>query len=313
MQELLSLLAAHGVLAVFAVTFAARVGAPMPAAPLLVMAGALGQAGQLSLWAAAGASLLANLAGDAIWFWGGRRWGYRVLSLLCKLSLSPDTCVRQSESLILRWGGHSLVAAKFVPGISVVAAPMAGALAMSWRRFIAFGLLAGAAWTFAFLGLGMVFSTQVAQVLDRLASGGMLAAAVLACALAAFVGWRWWRRHRFRRSLAVPRIGVDELRALLSADPAPVIVDVRSAATVQLDPRQIPGARNVEVSGIAALARELPAGVEVVLYCNCPNEASAASAALQLMDQCVLRARPLEGGLDAWFAGPLPALVAEPG
>src|SRR6267142_6693518 len=122
MRELIALLVDHGVLVVFVATL--------------------------------GSSIVANVAGDGIWFVAGRRHGHRVMKLLCRISLSPDSCVRQSESLIVRWGGNSLIAAKFLPGVSVVAAPMAGALGMSWTRFLSFEVAAAAIWTMVFLALG---------------------------------------------------------------------------------------------------------------------------------------------------------------
>jgi len=302
MEELVAILTRHGLAVVFGVTLAARIGAPVPAAPLLVVAGALARMDQLSAWACVAVSLAANLAGDAVWFWSGRHWGHRVLRLLCRISMSPDSCVRQSESLILKWGGHSLVAAKFVPGVSVVAAPMAGALAMPWPRFIVFGLFAGAVWTLAYLGLGMLFASQVEQVLAILAEGGVVAAAAVALAVAALLARRWWRRRRFQREVAIPRISVQELRTLMDSGRAPVVIDVRASGSTQADPRRIPGARAVELNAIGALAAELPRDREVVLYCNCPNEASAARAAVLLAGKGVQRARPLAGGLDAWWA-----------
>ena len=131
MQELLSLATERGVAVVFFATLAARLGAPIPASAVLVVAGGLVAMGQIPLWSTVLGALLGNLLGDAAWFYAGRRFGHRMMRLLCKVSLSPDTCVRQSESLITRWGGASLIAAKFVPGVSVVAPPMAGALHMS--------------------------------------------------------------------------------------------------------------------------------------------------------------------------------------
>ena len=98
MQALVDLLLRHGVLLVFAVTLAARIGAPVPAAPLLVVAGGLAAGGQFSLAAAFAVAVLANVLGDAVWFVGGRRQGHRVMRLLCRVSLSPDSCVRRSEN-----------------------------------------------------------------------------------------------------------------------------------------------------------------------------------------------------------------------
>ena len=156
MDTLLALAAQHGVLLVFAATFAARLGLPVPAAPVLVMAGALGMAGASGQITVIAGAIVANLLGDAVWFVAGRRHGYRVMRVLCRLSLSPDSCVRQSENFIARWGGGALVAAKFVPGVSTIAAPMAGALGMSTARFLAFDTVGAALWTTVFLALGIV-------------------------------------------------------------------------------------------------------------------------------------------------------------
>jgi membrane protein DedA with SNARE-associated domain/rhodanese-related sulfurtransferase len=302
-NTLIDLLLQHGVPIVFVATLLARVGAPVPAAPLLVVAGGLSAGAQLSAPAVLLASLAANLAGDAIWFIAGRRHGHRILRLLCRISLSPDSCVRQSESLILRWGGASLIAAKFVPGVSVVAAPMAGAMAMSWRTFLVFGLAAAALWSLIFLGLGLVFHQQIQRVLNVLASTGTVAIVALVAVVAALIAARFWRRRRAMQHLAMPRVSVDELRTLLAQGKTPVIVDVRSPQSVQLDDRRIPGALHVPLEEMPGLAERLSADHEVIVYCDCPNESSAAVAARMLTSRGIKRVRPLTGGLDAWYAG----------
>lgn len=316
MQTLIDLVTAHGALLVFVATLAARIGAPVPAAPLLVVAGGLSVVGAVSLPLAFAVAVLANVLGDGLWFWAGRVLGHRVLGLLCRWSLSPDSCVRQSESLVARWGGSSLVAAKFVPGVSVVAAPMAGAMGMSVGRFVTSDALGGALWSGVFLGLGVAFAGEVERLLVALADAGTAATLLLLALLAGFVAWRWWRRRRFLREAAVPRIGADELQALIDAatqgDPAPLIIDVRSLAAAELDTRHIPGALIAELDGIAAQAATLPHDREIVLYCNCPNEASAATAALRLRAAGLPRARPLAGGLDGWAAAGRTVATARP-
>ncbi|HEY1393267.1 MAG TPA: DedA family protein/thiosulfate sulfurtransferase GlpE [Methylibium sp.] len=302
MQQLVTLLIAHGVLLVFAVTLAARIGAPLPAAPLLVVAGGLAAGGDLSWGATLLASIAANIAGDGLWFEAGRRHGYRVLRLLCRISLSPDACVRQSESLIARWGGSSLIAAKFLPGVSVVAAPMAGALRMPVARFLGYELAAALLWTGAYLLLGVVFSSQIQQVLDAIASAGMVATAALALLLLVWGAARYWRRRSALRDATMARITVGELQALMRDGHDPVIIDVRSDAGTQVDARRIPGALLVPLERIHARAAELPRDREIVLYCNCPNEVSAVRAAQLLAAQGLERVRPLAGGLDAWSA-----------
>jgi membrane protein DedA with SNARE-associated domain/rhodanese-related sulfurtransferase len=313
---LTELLVAHGVLVVVVVSLLVRVGVPIPAAPVLVVAGALTVSGGLSGPALLAGAVVATVAGDAVWFVAGRRYGYRVLRLLCRISLSPDSCVRQSEGMISRWGGASLVAAKFVPGVSVVAAPMAGAMGMAWSRFVAFDALAGALWALVFAGLGALFSTQVQRLLDGLATAGAWAGVALVVALAGFVVSRWWRRRRVLDDGAMPRISIDELQALIDAAPTldagPVLIDVRSSANAQIDPRRIPGALLVELSDIARHAQHLPRDREIVLHCNCPNEASAARAARLLAERGVTRVRPLAGGLEGWVASGRPLANLEP-
>src|SRR6185369_14277282 len=143
----------------------------------------LAAGGQFSIATAFAAAIVANVAGDAAWFAAGRRHGHRMMRLLCRISLSPDSCVRQSETLIARWGGRSLIAAKFVPGVSVVAAPMAGALAMRWRTFGFFALLSGALWSALYLGLGWLFRREIRRILDVLAGMGSAALAGLVLVL----------------------------------------------------------------------------------------------------------------------------------
>lgn len=302
MRELIALLTEHGLLVVFLTTLIARIGAPLPAAPLLVVAGGLAMTEQLSLPIVMLVAIVANVMGDSVWFGAGRAYGARVMKLLCKVSLSPDSCVRQSETLISRWGGSSLIAAKFVPGVSVVAAPMAGALGMSVTRFLLFGAIAGALWSAAYLGLGIVFSDQVQHVLEAMANAGGIATVVFVILVIAFVAWRYWKRYSFLRSIEMSRITVDDLYRLIEEGLAPVIIDVRSDAGLQIDTRQIPGAMTINLTDLRDRAAALPRDRDIVLYCTCPNDASAARAARILAAHGFTRVRPLKGGLDAWVA-----------
>jgi membrane protein DedA with SNARE-associated domain/rhodanese-related sulfurtransferase len=262
--------------------------------------------GQMSWLAALVAAIVASNLGDGLWFWAGRRHGYRVMRLLCRISISPDSCVRQSEAFILRWGGRSLIAAKFVPGVSVVAPPMAGAMGMSVLAFLGFATLSAALWAGLFLGIGWVFAHQIQQALDMLSTLGAVAAGFLVLIVAAYLSLRWWRRRQFLQGVAMPRVQVDELRALIDAGTPLTLIDVRSGAAREIDERRIPGAIVAALADIEEVTRELPRHADLVLYCNCPNEASAATAARRLAAAGFTRARPLAGGLDAWMAaGPL--------
>lgn len=300
MRDLLVLLVQHGLLLVFLATLAARLGAPVPAAPVMVVAGSLAVVGDLHWPLAMLLSILANLLGDGAWFWAGRHHGRRVLRLLCRISMSPDSCVRQSEAFLTRWGGASLIAAKFVPGISVVAPPMAGALGMTGPAFLGYETLAAAIWSGLLLAVGAVFSTQIQQLLEVLSTMGMVAVAVLALLVAGYVGLKYWRRRQFLHTVEMPRISVAELRELMSNGHEPVLIDVRSDAARSVDDRSIPGSIALPLDDIKQRAKELRRDREIVLYCNCPNDVSAASGALLLMQLGFDRVRPLAGGLDAW-------------
>ena len=199
------------------------------------------------------AALAGNLLGDGAWFLAGRRWGYRVMRLLCRISLSADSCVQRSESILGRWGGASLIAAKFVPGVSVVAPPMAGALHMSNTRFLAYETLAALIWTLGFLLLGRVFHAAIADVLAVLVQVGLTAAAVIALLLAGFVAWRYRLRRVALRGDDIERIEVAALRqACAAGGAAPAVIDVRAAEARALDARAHSRARS------ASTLRHLP-------------------------------------------------------
>jgi membrane protein DedA with SNARE-associated domain/rhodanese-related sulfurtransferase len=301
MRELIPLLVAHGAAIVFAITLAARVGAPVPAAPLLVVAGGVGMSGRVSLAVVLLVSIAANVIGDAVWYQAGRWRGHRVMKLLCRISLSPDTCVRQSESILSRWGGSSLIAAKFLPGVSVVAAPMAGALGMSWQRFLAFAIVAALIWSTLFLALGMAFSRQIDDVLAVMAEFGAFTALVIAVALAVLIAYRWAKRRRMLSDRYAPRITVHELREQMRRGDTPVVIDVRSQIPEYANEPRLPGALAYTLAELPHAAPDLPRDREIVLYCSCPNEASAVRGARILGEHGLHRIRALKGGLDAWM------------
>jgi len=126
MQQLIALLLQHGFPFIFINVFAEQMGIPVPAMPTLIISGALITDGRLRLETVALAAFSAAILADSIWYFIGRYYGYRVLKSLCRLSLSPDSCVRQTESFFERFGAPSLLISKFIPGFSTVANSMAG-------------------------------------------------------------------------------------------------------------------------------------------------------------------------------------------
>lgn len=302
LQELVLLIGQYGLALVFANVLAEQVGLPVPAIPTLVIAGALAADGTLSVPGVFAAAFVASMMGDGLWYVAGRVYGKRVMKFLCRISISPDSCVSQTEAHFERWGVGLLVFSKFVPGLSTITPPLAGAARLGWVRFGIFNGFGVALWAGAGIGAGIVLHSQVDWLLARLQDMGTLALALTAGLLAAYIGFKWWERRRFFRMLRMARISVDELYALMDKGTNPVVVDVRSPVARSLDPRGIPGSLAADAREIDRLLGELPADRDIILYCTCPNEAGAAAVAKVLLNRGFTRVRPLHGGLDAWVA-----------
>jgi membrane protein DedA with SNARE-associated domain/rhodanese-related sulfurtransferase len=299
-HEIIALIAHYGVLLVFINVLVEQAGVPVPAVPTLVVAGALAANGELSVVAVLTVTLAACLLSDLMWYWAGRHFGAGVMRTLCRISLSPDSCVRQSELRFDRWRGQILLIAKFVPGLSTVAPPLVGAMGLRLPMFVLFDVLGSLLWAGVAVGLGFAFSMQIDVLLTAIANAGTLAFELLLCLLAFYIVGKWWQRRRLLLTLRVSRITVDELNDAISKGRAVAVVDVRSESSRLVDGRIIPGALLVGAKGIDRAVHDIPLDRELVVYCNCPNEVSAAKVAKILMEQGYRRVRPLLGGLDAW-------------
>ena len=299
---MLLVLSQYGLIVVGLNVLLNQIGLPVPAIPTLIVAGAAAANGQLSFGAVFSIAVAACLMADCSWFFVGQRYGIRVLRLLCRISLEPDSCVSQTQNRFEHWGVNSIVIAKFVPGLSIIAPPLAGAMGIGWLRFLLLSVLAGALWAGAGLAAGMLFRTQIVALLADLSHIGSFIALTLGVGLAAYIGFKWLQRMRFYRLLRMARISVSELYQLIQAGGAPVIVDVRSATARALQPSWIPGALHVPLRDVAKYVQDLPRDREIILYCTCPSEASAARVAKLLMKLGFKKVRPLHGGLDAWVA-----------
>ncbi len=305
--QLLLALGHFGLELVIINVFVDQLGLPVPAVPTLIVAGAVaangGAAyGQLSLSAVFWGAVLACLAADCGWYLLGEIFGIRVLKTLCRISLEPDSCVSNTQSRFERWGVNSLIIAKFVPGLSIIAPPLAGALRIGWARFIFLSSLSAILWVGTGLGAGMVFRTQVEALLINLDRIGSLAGLIAVLLLGCYIAYKWWERTRFYKMLRMARISVADLYRLMESGAAPVVVDVRSHTARSLEPRWIPGAIHVPIDDVARHLENLPRDRDIIVYCTCPSEASAARVARMLINLGFKRVRPLFGGLEAWLA-----------
>jgi membrane protein DedA with SNARE-associated domain len=268
MQQLAAYVSKYGLSLIFANVLFEQLGLPIPAIPVLVVAGALAVERDLSVPRVLLVALLASLIADALWYALGKRHGFRILKTLCRVSLSPDGCVRQTTSIFEKWGLPSLVVAKFVPGFSTVAPPLAGAIN---ARFVPFLLYDGAGalvWAGTGVAAGMAFHRAIDRGLQFLTGIGSGALVLLGVALALFIALKWWQRRRFYKMLRMARISPEELHRLMDEGHDPVILDVRTAGAHLADPRRIPGAKLLELPDIPEKLAGLPHDREIILYCT---------------------------------------------
>jgi rhodanese-related sulfurtransferase len=224
------------------------------------------------------------------------------MKLLCRISLSPDSCVQQSEYQFRRWGALTLVVAKFVPGLSMIMPSLAGTTRRSFWSFALLDGMGAAIWVGVAIGLGMLFHHEIVHLIGRLEELGAIAIGVIGIFLAGYIAIKWRQRRHFYNSLRMARITVDELHRLIAEGQRPVIVDLRTSLARDQDSYFIPGALMADFATVDQWLDQVPRDREVIFYCTCPNEAAAAQVARKLMDLGYTRVRPLLGGLDAWIA-----------
>jgi membrane protein DedA with SNARE-associated domain/rhodanese-related sulfurtransferase len=299
-MDIAAFFAEYGLLLMFSVVLVEQLGVPVPAMPVLLFAGA--KAAEDPLYGAIALALatLACMIADLAWYAAGRRYGHGVLKLLCRVSLSPDACVRQTESTFEKRGVATLLIAKFVPGLATVAPPVAGALGLKASSFLIFNGAGSALYCGTGIVLGLLFHDQIDWLLERLVTLGTRAMAMLGVLLALYIAYRWWDRYRFVKSLDAGRISVDELSRMMDAGEKPIVLDVRSRVHREIDGRRIPGAVHVDINALEAALEGIPRDRDVVVYCACPNEVTAVKVAMQLRERGIRRVRPLLGGIDAW-------------
>jgi membrane protein DedA with SNARE-associated domain len=268
MEEMTSLLAQHGLALVFANVLLTQAGVPVPAIPMLVIAGAFVADGQIALAPLVVVSVAASLIGDFIWYLAGRRYGYRILRTLCRITIEPDSCVKQTEDIFERWGPPSLMVAKYIPGFATVAPPLAGTMRLGLALFLLYSAIAALLWAAAPILLGIVFHAEVDSALAWLEGMGTGAVAVIAAVVLLYVGVKMLERHLLIRLLRMVRISVSELRDLMLLETKPIVLDARSQSARKLDPRRIPGAIAVNIAAPRLAVAAVPPDRDVIVYCS---------------------------------------------
>lgn len=305
METLLHVIETYGLWVVFFSVLLDQGGLPTPSyAPMIVTAALATDAGQ-PLWPILLVGSVAALLADVAWFAGGRRYGAQLLRLMCRISLSPDSCVGTTRRIYEKFGAPSLMLAKYIPGFAAVSTTLAGQAGTSWMRFLVFDFLGAVFWVSGAVVLGAIFHEAVEALLNSLEELGRIAVMLLLLALALFLAYKLWQRHRFLREIRMTRISSDELRAAMQSLPGPMLIDVRSAES-----RARGGwiAGSINVRDVSEL--KIDPDSAIVVYCDCPNDASAAVVARKLKAMGFKQVRPLAGGIGAWRAQGFPVELA---
>jgi len=268
MHVTLEFLVRHGYVVLPTLVFAEQVGLPFPATPFLLAAGALAGRSHMSFWLCLLLASVSAVLADALWFQLGRKKGISVLQFLCRISLEPDSCVRRTEGVFAKQGARSLLVAKFVPGLSTAAPPLAGIFHMRRRRFLLWDFLGSVLWAGAFLLLGYIFSEQIEVIAERAASLGSGLMVLIVGALGGYITWKFIGRQRFLRELRIGRITAEELKEKIDAREELVIVDLRHSLDFEADPETIPGAFHMDVKELEERSDRLPPDREIILYCT---------------------------------------------
>ncbi len=313
MNTTLEFLLRHGYAVLFVWVLAEQAGLPFPVLPLLLAAGSLSAQGKMNLSGVVLLSVAACLIADVAWFMTGRTQGARVLRWMCRISLEPDSCVSRTKDIYARHGEHSLLLAKFVPGLSAVLAPLSGVAGMRLRRYLMFDGAGSFIWTGTYVLLGYMLSHQLTMVARYALRLGESLMVLLVGGLAGYVLVKFTQRRRFLKRLRMARIGPEELKMLMDSGEDVLVVDLRQPIDLENDPEKIPGSVRLDPGDIAAHTELIPPDREIVLYCTCPNEATSAGVAMLLRRHGIDRVRPLEGGIEGWRALNFPMEPVEMG
>ena len=290
----------YGYVLLFAWVLIEQLGVPLPAMPVLLAAGILSAQHEFNFFFALLAGLAATLIADSTWFFIGRRYGHHVLRILCKLSLEPAICVRRTQNSFGRRRAFTVMIAKFVPGLATLAPPIAGQNGMAYSSFLLFDAIGAFAWLGVLLAAGRFFGDLLRRNSSLMGWVGRFSGILLILCVLGFLVGRVIRRRMMIKKLVAARLEPEELKRLLDDGEQVFIVDLRHPLELEPDPFTLPGALHFAPDDLAARHHEIPRDRDIVLFCSCPSEATAAKTAMTLHKLGIERVRPLRGGYDEW-------------
>ncbi|CAG4918966.1 VTT domain-containing protein [Paraburkholderia saeva] len=292
-------IATWGAVVVFGNVLLTRLGAPLPAIPVLVFAGSAIGNGTLSFTHILFAAVAAAMLGDCVWFAAGRRFGHRLIDSLARFSLTVATSVRHTRTLFGRFGLPIVAVCKFVPGLALVTPPLMGTTSVGISAYFAWDAAGTLAWAAFWLLGGAVFEQELSRFMAVVRSHGATIFDVIAAAAVLYIAYRYWQRLNFRRRIAHMQVSPEQLDAMMRSSSPPVIVDARPESVRDEDPWLIPGAMLLDLQSAEPL-RSKVLKRDIVVYCFCENSSSSRKMCEHLHKEGFSHTRTLTGGLDAW-------------
>lgn len=298
-MELTELVLQWGLALVLASAFVEQLGLPFPSYPVLMVAGALSFTSGESLILIVAAGSAGAVMADLLVYAAGARFGGHALLLVCKVGLASESWVHRTEEKFTHAGAWALLFAKFVPGFALVLIVLCGVTRLALPVFLLLDAIGAIAYIALAVVLGALFHDAIDSILATVSSWEGYVVALLIGALALFILFKWSERQHFIRRLKIARISVRDLAHMIDAGGTPIILDVRPAGLRARD-GIIPGSIGASADEIALVSARYARDAEIIIYCSCPNEATAATAAMHLKRAGFKNIRPLAGGIDAW-------------
>jgi membrane protein DedA with SNARE-associated domain/rhodanese-related sulfurtransferase len=304
-HALLGLLEQHEYSLLFGWVLMEQGGVPIPTVPIMLALGTMSAAHRVHVALALPLVVIACLISDSTWFFLGRRYGGKILDLLCRFSMEAESCVERTDGHLQRRGALTLLFAKFVPGLTTVAPPLAGRSGISYPVFLLYDGIGSLAWGAAWLFAGRFFGDLAKRSKDLFGVLEHFGALLVVLMVVAVVVYRYVKRRQFLHELRGLRLEPAQLLAMIAdADrqglERPFIVDLRHPLDVMTDPLVLPGALRLGPDELKQRKDVIPRDRDIVLYCTCPSEETSAKVALELRKMGVKRVRPLRGGLQGW-------------
>ncbi|HXZ79853.1 MAG TPA: VTT domain-containing protein [Terriglobales bacterium] len=269
MHELTSLITRHGYAVLALLVFLEALGLPIPAALALVTAGAAAALHRMTFPGVLLVGIFCIMLGDLILFLLGRKMGWLLLGVLCRLAVNPETCILRSAESFYRRGRVTLMIAKFIPGVNTMAPPLAGSMKMSLGQFLRLDFIGCALYVSAYVSIGYLFS-QFFELLARgLATVGHTLASALVIAILVYMVYRFYLYWQHRVYRVVPRVQIEEVMERLQSDAGAVIVaDVRSHGYYDAGAQRIRHSIRLEPNNLTAATADVPKEKLVFLYCT---------------------------------------------